>query len=160
MEEIYKEYSKKVYSYLLSLTNDESIAEELLQETFYKAVKNINKFRKESSLKTWLYTIAKNNWIDYCKKTKKLKETEIYENNKDILSDNTLEENYLNKSELLNICKRIHNLDEKSKEVIYLRIFTNFSFKEISNIIGITEEYTRTIFFRAKKKLKEELNDE
>ena len=57
MEEIYKEYSKKIYSYLLSLTNNPDIAEELLQETFYSAVKNIKKFRNESSLKTWLYTI-------------------------------------------------------------------------------------------------------
>ena len=71
MEEIYKEYSKKVYRYLLTLTNNEDVAEELLQETFYSAVKNINKFRKESSIKTWLYVIAKNKWIDYCKKEKK-----------------------------------------------------------------------------------------
>lgn len=60
MEEIYKEYAQKVYSYLLNLTNNKDIAEELLQETFYSAVKNINKFKYESSIKTWLYVIAKN----------------------------------------------------------------------------------------------------
>ncbi len=159
MEEIYKEYSKKIYSYLLSLTNNPDIAEELLQETFYSAVKNIKKFRNESSLKTWLYTIAKNKWIDYCKRTKKLNEVEITENSDDISSNTTLEEDYLNKNELFNICKRIHKMDEKTKEVVYLRIFTNFSFKEIASIIGKTEEHARTIFFRAKNKLKEDLKD-
>lgn len=160
MEEIYKDYSKKIYIYLLSLTNNQDIAEELLQETFYSAIKNIEKFRNESSLKTWLYTIAKNKWIDYCKKMKKLNEVEIAENSEDISSNTTLEDDYLNKNELFNICKRIHKMDEKTKEVVYLRVFTNFSFKEISSIIGKTEEHARTIFFRAKNKLKEDLKDE
>ena len=66
----------------------------------------------------------------------------------------------LNKEKLLNICKKIHRLDEKTKEVVYLRIGTNFNFRKISNIIGQSEDYARTIFYRAKIKLKEELNDE
>ena len=160
MEEIYKEYAKKIYTYLLSLANDEYIAEELLQETFYSAIKNINKFRNESSIKTWLFTIAKNKWIDYCKKNKKLLETPIYEKEQDILCSTSFEEDFLNKNELLDVCKQIHKLDEKSKEVVYLRLFTNFSFKEISNIIGKTEENTRIIFFRAKNKLKGDINHE
>ena len=82
MEEIYKAYSKIVYSYLLSLTNNVEIANELTQETFYKAVKNIKKFRNESNVKNWLCKIAKNVWIDYYKKTKKLKaaDTRCYQN--------------------------------------------------------------------------------
>ena len=160
MEEIYKEYAKKIYTYLLSLTNNEYIAEELLQETFYSAIKNINKFRNEASIKTWLYTIAKNKWIDYCKKNKKLLETPIYEKEQDILYSTSFEEDFLNKNELLDVCKQIHKLDEKSKEVVYLRLFTNFSFKEIANIIGKTEENTRIIFFRAKNKLKGDINHE
>ena len=71
MEEIYKEYSKIVYNYLLSFTNNTDTAEELMQETFYSAVKNINKFRKEASVKTWLCKIAKNKWIDYYNKIQK-----------------------------------------------------------------------------------------
>ena len=66
----------------------------------------------------------------------------------------------MNKNKLLSICQKIHGLDEKSREVIYLRMFTNFSFKEIGSIIGKTEEHSRSIFFRAKSKLKEVLKDE
>lgn len=160
MEKLYKEYSKKIYSYLLSLSNDENIAEELLQETFYSAVKNINKFRNESSVKNWLYTIAKNKWIDYYKKFQRTNTSELLEDNVNLLSNSTIEEDYLNKDELLNICRKIHMMDEKTKEIVYLRIFTNFSFKEIANIIGKTEENTRIIFYRAKNKLKEDLNNE
>ena len=71
MKEIYEECSKTIYKYLLTLTNNVEIAEELLQETFYSAVKNINKFRGDSNIKNWLYKIAKNKWLDYCKKNKK-----------------------------------------------------------------------------------------
>lgn len=160
MEEIYKEYSKKVYSYLFSLSNDENIAEELLQETFYSAIKNINKFRRESSVKTWLYAIAKNKWIDYYNKFKKIEEVQLNEDDKILLSNDTIEEDYLNKYELLNICRKIHNLDEKSKEIFYLRIGMNYSFKEIANITENTEENVRVIFYRIKLKLKEDLKDE
>lgn len=159
MEEIYNEYSKLIYNYLLSITNNIEVAEELVQETFYSAVKNINSFRGESSVKTWLYTIAKNKYIDYCKKSKKLKELKIDDCKESLLLDDSFDEYYANKENLLNVCKEIHKLDEKSKEVVYLRIGINFSFKEIGNIIGKSEEYSRTIFYRAKNKLKEELKN-
>ena len=71
MKEIYEECSKTIYKYLLTLTNNVEIAEELLQETFYSAVKNINKFRGDSNIKNWFYKIAKNKYIDYYKKNKK-----------------------------------------------------------------------------------------
>lgn len=160
MEEIYKEYSEKLYNYLFSLSKDENIAEDLLQETFYSAVKNINKFRNESSISTWLYKIAKNKWLDYYKKSQKLDEIHIDEKITSILSNSNLEDEYLQSNNIINICRKIHNMDDTSKEVLYLRIFANFSFKEIATILGKTEEHTRIIFFRAKNKLKEVLNNE
>ena len=160
MEEIYKEYSKIVYNYLLSLTNNTDTAEELMQETFYSAVKNINKFRKESSVKTWLCKIAKNKWIDYYNKVHKSNEINIEDVNEKYLSINSLEEDSFNRDEILNIYKKIHKLDEKSKEVVYLRIRSDFSFKEIGNIMGKSEEWARITFYRAKIKLKEDFENE
>lgn len=160
MEEIYKEYSKYVFNYLLSFTNNVEIAEELMQETFYSAIKNIHKFRNDSSLKTWLYKIAKNKWIDYCKATKKIKETDIDCISEKFLMINSFEEDYASREELLEVYKKIHNLDEKTKEVVYLRIKCEFNFKEIGNIMGKTEEWARIKFYRAKIKLKEELENE
>ncbi len=160
MEEIYKEYSKYVFNYLLSLTNNAEIAEELMQETFYSAIKNIHKFQNNSSLKTWLYKIAKNKLIDYCKKNKKIKEIDIDKVDVKFLITNPLDESYEDRDELINLYKKIHRLDEKSKEVIYLRVKCEFNFREIGNIMGKSEEWTRITFYRAKIKLKEELKNE
>lgn len=160
MEKIYEEYSKYVFSYLLSFTNDIEIAEDLMQDTFYSAVKNIHKFRNESSLKTWLFKIAKNKWINYCRKTKKIEELEISEINEKFLISDSFEEDYECNDELLKVYKEIHRLDEKMKEVIYLRIKCEFNFKEIGLIMGKTEEWARITFYRAKIKLKEELKNE
>lgn len=160
MEEIYKEYSKIVYNYLLSFTNNTDTAEELMQETFYSAVKNINKFRKEASVKTWLCKIAKNKWIDYYNKLQKSDIVNLDDINEKDLLINSLEEDNSNKEEMLNVYKKIHNLDEQSKEIVYLRISCSFSFKEIANIMEKTEEWARVKFYRAKIKLKEELENE
>ena len=160
MEEIYKEYSKYVFNYLLSLTNNVEIAEELMQETFYSAIKNIYKFRNKSSLKTWLYKIAKNKWLDYCKKTKKIKEIDIDEISENFLLINSFEDDCINRDELINIYKEIHKLDEKTKEVIYLRIKCEFNFKEIGTIMEKTEEWARITYYRAKIKLKEKIENE
>ena len=156
MENFNKEYSKKVYIDLLSLTNDKQIPEDLLQETFYSAVKNINKFRNESSLKTWLYKIAKNKWIDYYKKSKKLNEVQIDNNKRDLISD-TIQEKFWNKYDIIDVCKKIHELNENEKEIFYLRICMNLNFKDIGEILGKTEENTRLIFHRVKNRLKEVL---
>ena len=160
MEEIYKEYSKIVYSYLLSLTCNAEIAEELMQETFYNAVKNINKFRNESSIKTWLCRIAKNKWIDYLKKSNRSNEIAIDEIEEKFIFVNSFEEEFSEKENVIDLYKRIHNLDEKTREVIYLRIRADLSFKEIGEIMGETENWARVTFYRAKVKLKEELDNE
>lgn len=160
MEEIYKEYSKIVYSYLLSLTNNIDIANELTQETFYSAVKNISKFRNESNVKNWLCKIAKNKWNDYYKKKKKRKEFNIDEFAENLILNNSLEDEYEEKEQIINLYKRIHNLDEESREVMYLRIRGELSFKEIGFIMQRTEEWARIIFYRAKIKLKEDFENE
>lgn len=159
MEDIYEKYSKLVYSYLLSLTKDSSIAEDLMQETFYSAIKNINKFRNESSFKVRLCKIAKNKWTDYYKKSKKTNEVNLDYLNETCFSSYFIEDNVINKQETLNVLKSIHNLDETSKEVIYLRIGMNLSFREIGMIMEKNENWARIIFYRAKIKLKEDLNN-
>ena len=160
MEEIYKEYSKIVYNYLLSLTCNSEIAEELMQETFYSAVKNINKFRNESNIKTWICKIAKNKWIDYLSKSKKSNEVAIDEIEEKFLLVNSFEDEFSNKDAVIDLYKKIHNLDEKTREVIYLRIRADLNFKEIGLIMGETENWARVTFYRAKVKLKEEFDNE
>ena len=159
MEEIYKKYSKIVFCYLLSLTNNTEVAKDLTQSTFYSVVKNIHKFKNESSMTTWLCKIAKNKWLDYYKKTKKYNETNIDEVNEMLFAEESFEDEYADREEVLNLYKKIHKLDEKSKEVIYLRIRGELKFKEIGLIMGKSEEWVRITFYRAKIKLKEDFNN-
>ena len=72
IEKIYEQYFETVNKYLFCLTRNSDISEELTQETFYKAVKNINSFKGECKISVWLCQIAKNLWFDYCKKNKKV----------------------------------------------------------------------------------------
>lgn len=73
IEEIYKMYSRKVFLFLLSKTNNEDIAEELTQETFFQAVQCIDKFKGNSSILTWLCGIAKNVWLKDLRKRQKIR---------------------------------------------------------------------------------------
>lgn len=163
MQEIYEEYSNLVYNYLVSLTGNLEISQELMQETFYSAIKNIKKFKGDSSVKTWLLKIAKNKWKDYLKTSKS---TQLYSLDEDtdkiekLLLEPSFENDLLEKEKRMFLYKSIHKLDENTKEVIYLRLNSNFSFKEIGNIFGKSEDWAKVTFYRGKQKLKEEYKNE
>lgn len=152
IEQIYKEYFETVNKYLFCLTQNNDISEELTQETFYRAVKKINTYRGECKISVWLCQIAKNLWYDYCRKNKKLmNEDEIF----NLQEMNTLEEKVISNDEKISLYKKMQNLDEKTREVMYLRITGELSFKEIGVILNKTENWARVTFYRGKNKLKE-----
>lgn len=154
IEKIYKEYFETVNKYLFCLTKNNDISEELTQETFYKAVKKIDTYRGECKISVWLCQIAKNLWYDQCRKNKKIvnvKEKDLL----DVQALNTLEEQVISNDEKLLLYKKMQNLDEKTREVIYLRITGELSFKEIGIILNKTENWARMTFYKGKNKLKE-----
>ena len=152
IEQIYKEYFETVNKYLFCLTQNNDISEELTQETFYRAVKKINTYRGECKISVWLCQIAKNLWYDYYRKNKKLtNEDEIFS----IQEMNTLEEKVISNDEKISLYKKMQNLDEKTREVMYLRITGELSFKEIGVILNKTENWARVTFYRGKNRLKE-----
>lgn len=160
MDEIYNKYSKIVYNYLLGLTHNSALAEELMQDTFYSAIKNIHKFRNECNIKVWLCEIAKNKWLNKLKKDNRKKFNSNFENIDNIVSLDTIEDNMISREEIIELYKNIHNLDETTREVIYLRIRAELSFKEIGLILNKSEEWSRVVFYRGKIKLKELMNNE
>ena len=155
IEEIYEMYSRKVFLFLLSKTNNEDIAEELTQETFFQAVQCIERFEGNSSILTWLCGIAKNVWL---KDLRNRKETlSIDENILEITNKQEIDVRWEQKE----ILQLIHDMNEPVREVMYLRLISNLSFAEIGEIIGKTENWTRVTFFRGKQKnVKEILKDE
>lgn len=160
IEEIYKEYSTSVYKYLFCLTQNKEISEDLTQETFALAVKDIKKFRGECKLSVWLCQIAKHLWYKELKKKNKNINVSFEEINENVLYDETLEENFCAKEEKLKLFKDMQKLDEKSREVMYLRMVGNLSYEEIGEILGKTSNWSRVTFYRAKQKIREENNNE
>ena len=160
MDAIYIKYCKCVYNFLYKLTNDIELSEELTQETFYTAIKKINTLNKKESIRTWLYQIAKNKWKDYLRKNKKAN-IDLEENTvENLVANYDIEEDMIAKDNIIEFYKKIHMLDIDTREIIYLKIIRNFTFKEISQILGKNEEWARTKFYRGKLKLKESLKYE
>lgn len=155
IEEIYEMYSRKVFLFLLSKTNNEHLAEELTQETFFQAVQSIDRFKGNSSVLTWLCGIAKNVWVKYLRKHQ-----EILSMEDDIPEIEDKKEINV-QWEQKEILQLIHDMNEPMREVMYLRLVSDLSFSEIGEIIGKTENWTRVTFFRGKQKIvKEILKDE
>lgn len=153
MEKIYEEYFDTVNKYLFCLTRNNDISEELTQETFYKAVKKIDTYKGECKISVWLCQIAKNLWYDECRRNKK-----VINATEDLFNLQTLDmvdEEIVPKEEKILLYKKMQKLDERTREVIYLRITGDLSFKEIGIILNKTENWARVTFYRGKNKLKE-----
>ena len=154
IEKIYEEYFETVNKYLFCLTHNNDISEELTQETFYKAVKKIDTYKGECKMSVWLCQIAKNLWYDECRKNKKsikAEENDLF----NLQALDTIEEQIVAKDEKISLYKKMQTLDDKTREVIYLRITGELSFKEIGIILNRTENWARVTFYRGKNQLKE-----
>lgn len=152
MDEIYEECFETVYKYLFCLTHNSDISEELTQETFYRAVKKIDTYNGKCKISVWLCQIAKHLWYNQCRKNKRIVNTD---ETFDIEDPQNLEEQFIAGEEKVSLYKKMQNLDEKTREVMYLRITGELSFKEIGEILGKTENWARVTFYRGKSKLKE-----
>ena len=153
-EEIYSEYFKDVYRYVLCLSKNESIAEDITQETFFKALKNIDSFKENCKMSVWLCQIAKNLYFSYLRK-----EQNNFESVEDVadIFDNGFEQILVDDESAFEIHKLIHNLEEPYKEVFTLRFFGNLSFSKIAELFGKTESWARVTYHPARIKLKEKL---
>lgn len=160
MEEMYRTYALPVKRYILSLCGNESLAEDITADTFYKAMKNIDHFT-EGKLLTWLCAIARNTYLDYVKKKENTNVPISEEMATQLISSyDNMEEKYLRKDEKLQLYRMIYKLEPEQKDVVYLRIFGELSFKEIGEILGRSENWTRVNFYRSKNRLKEWMENE
>ena len=151
LDSIYQEYADLVFKYLFSLCHDEHTAEELTQETFYQAVRSAKKYDGTCKVSTWLCQIAKHLWYREIDKRKRKGTSQLVE---EIISDEqSLEEKFSQKEDLMKIFRQVHVLDEVSKEIFFLRIMGDLSFREIGNIFEKNENWARVTFYRAKQKI-------
>ena len=149
-QEVYDLYFKDVYKYALSLSRDPQVAEEVTQETFFKALKIIDSFRGQCRLYVWLCQIAKNTYITWAKKQSRASPVEV-------AVEESLEDHLLTKESAFEIHKALHRLSEPYKEVFSLRVFGELSFSQIGDLFGKTESWARVTYHRARLKIKEEM---
>lgn len=154
-ESLYQMYYIKIYSYIMTLVKNADTAEEITQETFFKAVnaQKHRRFRGKSSEYTWLVSIAKNLAMDYFRAQKKRAEMPEEEPPDPHPAAETQTEQ---KDTALRIHLLLHQMKEPYKEVFQLRVFGELSFKEIGMIFSKTENWARVTYHRAKLKLQEQ----
>lgn len=151
MDAAYREYAVMVYKFLLSLCYEEELAEELTQETFYQAVRSVDRYDGSCKVSTWLCQIAKHLWYREMERRKRKGTSELTADMEAL--EKPVEEQLLVKEEKMELFRKVHVLDEISKEIVLLRVTGAFSFKEIAELFGKNENWARVTYYRAKQKL-------
>jgi RNA polymerase sigma-70 factor (ECF subfamily) len=155
---IYEQYKQDVFMYLVSITHNVTLSEDLVSDTFLGAIKTLPHYEGNSDIKTWLFSIARHKWYEHLRKEKPT--ASIDELTEYYLSDESELDQIVEKSEL---AKRTLELlaqeDSRTRTIVMMRI-EGFSFYEIAKQSGISEGSARVINFRAKKRLKEILMKE
>lgn len=152
-EQMFSENYDFIFKFLTKLCKDSSLAEELTQETFFRAYMNLGQLRDKSKSSVWLCQIAKNTYYAWYNDNKK--SVEIKEDITDDTPD--LAESFIQKELSKEAFAKLHELDEPYKEVFMLNVFANLSLNEISALFGKSESWARVTFYRAKKKLQEKM---
>ncbi len=152
MEEIYRANSRLVYYYLYKLCRDRNLAEDLMQETFLQAMKSIDRYDKSCKMSVWLCQIAKHLYLNYCRKNKReipMDSFQGIEKNSHLI----VEEELIYKYELTSLREAINNLPLYMRDVVYLRVNGELSFRDIGECLGKSENWARVTFYRSKEKM-------
>ncbi len=156
-EEIYKLYFDDVFRFLRGLTANEDLAEELTEETFFKALRALNKFNGSCDVRVWLCQIAKNSYYTYLKKQKQIVDQEDLSSIE--ATEKSIEKLLIDKEAAFQLHQLLHNLADPYKEVFSLRVFGELSFKQIALLFGKSEHWACVTYHRAKVKIQERMGD-
>lgn len=147
-EKIYQRYFRDVYRFTLGLTQDEALAEEITQETFFKALKAVDRFDGSKDIRAWLFTIARNAYYSYCRAHKR---TLSQEDLPQELPDSVrIEERIEDEESAFAIHQFLHAMEEPYKEVFSLRVFGELPYEKIGRLFGKSANWARVTFYRAK----------
>lgn len=166
IEKLYREYFTPVYRYTLSLVHDPDMAEEITQETFFRALRKIDDYRGEASLRVWLCQIAKNLSFDSGKRQARMTALTVSSDEDEAVyelpagNDSNPEEQLLRRQTAMKIHRILHDLREPYKEVFQLRTFGDLSFAEIGDLFGKSESWARVTYYRSRMMIKEELDED
>lgn len=154
-EKLYDAYYMRVFSYAMTMAKDRHLAEEIAQETFFRAFSKLKDFRGESDTATWLCAIAKNLYSD-----EKRRQGRFAGMPEDAVSREAgVEQAVAERDESFRVHMALHGLEEPFREVFELRVFGELSFQQIGTIFSKTENWARVTYHRARMKLRERMEN-
>lgn len=156
IEDLYIKYKQDVYFYLISITSNPTLSEDLLSETFLKAIYALPRFKENSSIKTWLCGIARNLWLQHLRSHKSTVE---YDDLLGIYIKENLENSFITKQAANRVHELLATKDQISRKIVYMRV-DGIPYSEISQKYSMSESSARVIDFRTKKWLKSTLEKE
>ncbi|MBR3740683.1 MAG: RNA polymerase sigma factor [Clostridia bacterium] len=152
-EKLYETYYMRVFSFAMTLTGDRTQAEEITQETFFRAFSKQSGFRGASDEATWLCAIAKNLFLD--ERRRQGRNEAMPEEMPD--TGKGIEQSAVDRDTSLRIHMALHALEEPYREVFELRVFGELSFRDVGMIFGKTENWARVTYHRARLKIQERM---
>lgn len=155
-DDIYVKYANTVKRFLISLSGNFDLAEDLTQETFYQAYKSLHRYNGKCKMSVWLCQIAKHMYFDYLKKEKHIQKIEI-ENLKIFDTERNVEETYLLKEEIQELLFAVQQAKKTYGQVFWLRAYEEMTFKEIGEIFDKSENWARVNYYRAKEWIRERI---
>lgn len=158
-EKIYRTYFNDVYRYILKLSGNEIVAEEITSETFFKAIQAIDSFNNECSIRVWLCQIAKNSYFTYLRQNKKHVDLDQFNEEDNIQWYNPVIEKMEDQSDSIMIQEILYELDEPYKEVFMLRVLEELSFKQIGSIFKKSDNWACVTYHRAKNMIIEKMEE-
>ena len=153
---LYKRYYKDLYKYIYVMTLNSYDTEDILQNAFLKAMKGIETFRGDSTVKTWLFTIARNECLNYIAKNKREIHLDAIEM---LITTDDIDKKLLQKEFVNQVLQYIQSMEEPIKSLLILRLIEERSFIQIGKIINKSDVWCRVNFFRTKKKLVDLIED-
>jgi len=152
---LYENYFEKIYRFVCYRIRDKQIAEDITSQTFLKALKGISRFSAEKgNFSSWIYRIAHNNIIDYYRGNRpNLDISKMWK----LHSSDNLEKEAEIQEKMEQALNALQKLSKEHQEIVIMRIWEDFSYKEIASIIGKSEENCKVIFFRSIRQLKKEV---
>ncbi len=158
-EELYRTYFSDVYQYIRKLSGSEHMAEEITEETFYKALRKIESFRGDCDIRVWLCQIAKNSYYSHLRKSGHQISLEDAALQDTADPEAVVDEAITAHDEAFQIRVLLHTLSDPYKEVFMWRVFAELSFKEIGRLYGKSDNWACVTYHRARNMLKERLEE-
>ena len=149
-EEVYRRYKDRIYTYIRYRVNHEEDAEDLQANVFTKVFQKWDEYdQRRAKISTWIYTIARNEVIDFYRTHKEHEEVP-----EELRFEGEIEEEYLTKETLAELARALLMLDQLERDVVVLHYYEGLTFRQIAKDMAISYDRTKHAHYRALKKLR------